>query len=285
MQRSKGFIFTLNNYKDEDEIRVQNIECKYLIYGREQAPTTGTHHLQGYIQFQNARYIRAVTNLFPKGTHTEIAKGSAEQNIKYTSKDGNTFEKGDKPLNKTEQKQLQIEDWNTARDLAKKGLFDDIRSDLYIRYKNAFHSIARDAYVCPNDLSNVCGRWIYGKSGAGKSKMARELYPDAYMKNPTTKWWDGYQNQEHVILDDFDKYMKGQAYYLKIWSDRYSFPAETKGSCAMIRPSIICITSQYHPTEIWDDEETLEAIRRRFRMTYLVEGSVENDTRFPNEGN
>jgi hypothetical protein len=103
------------------------------------------------------------------------------------------------------------------------------------------------------------------------------------MKCPTSKWWDGYYNQENVIIDDFDKYMKGQAYWLKIWGDRYAFPAEIKGSSAMIRPKVICITSQYHPCDIWDDSETLEAIRRRFKMIYMVEGNIENNPTYPNE--
>lgn len=47
--------FTLNNYNGEDEQRIQNetARYKYAIYGRETAPTTGTRHLQGYINFLN----------------------------------------------------------------------------------------------------------------------------------------------------------------------------------------------------------------------------------------
>jgi hypothetical protein len=283
MTKSRTYVFTLNNYNDENEQTIQNIACKYLIYGREIAPSTGTPHLQGYVKFDNAKYFNATKNIFPKETHIEIAKGTLEQNIKYTSKDGNIFEKGTRTLSTSDQAQQQAELFKKARELAKQGKFDDIDDSIYIRYRSSLHAIAREAYISPPDCNDITGVWIYGASGAGKSKLARELYPNAYMKCPTSKWWDGYYNQENVIIDDFDKYMKSQAYYLKIWGDRYAFPAESKGSSSMIRPRVICITSQYHPCDIWDDQETLDAIRRRYKTTYLVEGHIENDTRFPNE--
>lgn len=36
--------------------------------------------------------------------------------------------------------------------------------------------------------------WIWGSTGAGKSRRAHEDYPEAYIK-PQSKWWDGYQGQ------------------------------------------------------------------------------------------
>ena len=44
---------------------------------------------------------------------------------------------------------------------------------------------------------------------------AQEMYPDAYLKKANTKWWDGYVDQEVVIIDDFDKYHVQLGYELK----------------------------------------------------------------------
>lgn len=47
--RLKRICFTLNNYTEEDERRIQESSeiYRYAIYGRELAPTSGTPHLQG----------------------------------------------------------------------------------------------------------------------------------------------------------------------------------------------------------------------------------------------
>ena len=75
-------------------------------------------------------------------------------------------------------------------------------------------------------LDNV---WVCGPSGCGKSSWVRETYPVFYSKS-MNKWWDGYDHEDVVVLDDFDpKHAEFLSYYLKIWADHYSFNAEVKG--------------------------------------------------------
>ena len=46
----------------------------------------------------------------------------------------------------------------------------------------------------------------------------------------SNKWWDGYQSQKVVIMEDVDKEtIKFLHHHLKIWSDRWGFIGETKG--------------------------------------------------------
>jgi hypothetical protein len=44
--------------------------------------------------------------------------------------------------------------------------------------------------------------WIYGESGTGKTKWVSENFKDIYWKDDT-KWWDGYDRHETIIIDDF----------------------------------------------------------------------------------
>nr|QMW69073.1 hypothetical protein [Crucivirus-like circular genetic element-471] len=122
------------------------------------------------------------------------------------------------------------------------------------------------------DLSSdsQVGYWYYGATGVGKTHSAVADFPDAYRKSACNKWWDGYNGEANVIMDDLDKKHEYQGYYLKIWGDRYAFIAEQKGSATRIRPNKLCVTSNYHPSEIWQDSSTLEPILRRFKIVHFT---------------
>lgn len=87
---------------------------------------------------------------------------------------------------------------------------------------------------------------------------------------PGNKWWDGYNDEDTVILDDFPKDDNKSNYlgaFLKQWVDRYAFNAEIKGCVRTIRPKTIVVTSNWHPREIWTDVGIIEPILRRFNIT------------------
>lgn len=137
-------------------------------------------------------------------------------------------------------------------------------STISVRCKRSIHEIAKDHLRLPASMSTTAGEWFHGKSGTGKSKTARDLYPGAYLKL-CNKWWDGYQGEEVVIIDDFDISHSVLGHHLKIWGDHYPFLAEVKGGAIAIRPKKIIVTSNYSIEEIWmNSPQTSEPILRRY---------------------
>ena len=109
--------------------------------------------------------------------------------------------------------------------------------------------------------------WIFGKPGVGKSYSVRKMFPDLYLKD-NTKWWDGYIDQDCVLIDDFDS--KEFYHYLKIWSDDYVFNAEVKGGTVECKYHLLFVTSNYTIYDIFFDTKDIrtvsliEALNRRF---------------------
>lgn len=265
---AKTWCFTVNNYSDADETLFKELDCSYMVYGREVGELL-TPHLQGYLVLKKNSRLSGVKKIHPTA-HWEIAKGSSEQNRTYCTKQGNYVETGLLP-SRASGGAKEIERWDLARSAAASGDFDSIPSDIYIRCYSTIKKIHAESQCVPPALDgSLVNEWIYGPAGTGKSSKAFQENPGAYLKG-LTKWWDGYTNQETVIVDDMDPYHKSLAQEFKQWAHHHPFPAETKGGSLTIRPKKIVVTSNYSIDEIWDDETTRLAIKRRFKQICIAQ--------------
>lgn len=262
--RSRGWCFTLNNYSSEDESWAYSLswESKYIVVGKE-VGDSGTPHLQGFIYFDNKKSLMQMKDLH-SSAHWERMRGTPSQAAEYCQKDGDYFQWGILPMSQDAKGQVEKERWEDYLDSAKSGKYDEIPAEVLVKYGKGLKQavLLRSVYDKSDTESQML--WYYGPSASGKSRKAREENPGCYLKM-CNKWWDDYVGQEVVLIEDFDIEHKCLAHHLKIWGDRYSFPAEVKGGKVDIRPRLIIVTSNYHPSDIWSRSEDLDPILRRFK--------------------
>lgn len=278
MSRSRKWCFTLNNYDEPEVITLRMLLCNrekvsYGCFGKEVAPETGTPHLQGFVYFQNAVGMGYVKRIVGLRAHVEIAKGTIEQNVTYCSKEGEFSEFGERPKsleNKVSSKGQPI-DYDQAVEFAKSDKMELLPSNVLLRYGRALDWV-RNRYLLTRQVftlePGVHNEWYWGPAGTGKSWKARSENPDCFLKM-CNKWWDGYQDQDVVLIEDFDKNHSVLCHHLKIWGDIYPFPAEVKGGALTVRPKKVIITSNYSPDQIWELESDLEPILRRFKCIHF----------------
>lgn len=90
----------------------------------------------------------------------------------------------------------------------------------------------------------------WGDPRTGKSKLAFDTagaFGSVYYK-PRGEWWDGYVQQDSVIIDDFYGWLKYDE-LLKL-TDRYPYRVPIKGGFEIFNSKKIFITSNISP-ELW----------------------------------
>lgn len=139
------------------------------------------------------------------------------------------------------------------------------------------YQMARSVLTEARETEGPRGIWITGKPGVGKSYAIRKtLCPNSLYVKGQNKWWDNYEGQDYVLIDDFDHGGVKLGHHLKLWSDRYQATAEIKGCQTNLNHKLLFITSNYLPLDIWpDDEELIAAIHRRFEVHTMGEHNRE----------
>jgi len=270
--KKRNFCFTWNNYPNDASAILQTKGFRYLCFGYEIAPTTGTPHLQGYFVCPSPIKLSSARSKLP-GADVRVARGDSLHNYEYCSKTrveddhpNERFEEyGERPLTQREKGNKEVERWDTIKSLAKAGRVEEIESSVYVKHYNTLKRIASDNQTPPNKLNGYVGWWIWGVSGVGKSYTVHERYgtTNIYLK-PLTKWWNAYRGQDVVLVDDMSPFKRELGDDLKQWGHEYPVLVEVKGDYRMIRPRVVIVTSQYPIEKVFTDHETCMAIKNRY---------------------
>lgn len=225
--------------------------------------TTGYRHWQILACFDKKCSLRPVTLLFGP-FHAELSRSAAA--TEYVWKDDTSvadtrFEYGTLPFRRN----LAV-DWIRVWQAAIAGDLDSIPEQIRISHYRSIRTIRSD-HSRPIAMVRTC-HVFWGPTGTGKSRRAwDESGMDAFPKDPRTKWWDGYSNHKHVVIDEFRGAI--DVAHLLRWLDRYPVLVEIKGGTVPLVTQTIWITSNVNPREWYPeiDPLTLAALIRRLNIT------------------
>lgn len=136
----------------------------------------------------------------------------------------------------------------------------------------------RNALFKPKSRDDIAVTVIYGATGVGKSRFLARIASvvDTYWK-PNGKWWEQYNGESFVFLDDFRATDMDFNTLLRV-TDRYPMIVDIKCSSAQLKASDIFITSCYKPEDWYGLQEDNAQLLRRIH--YIIELKGEGDLTF-----
>jgi len=264
----------------------------------------GTPHIQFYIAFKKQVRFSHVAKATQKKTRLFIKRGTNKQASDYCLKGEYSWVKGSKenhldplfglnlspdtivygvlPPEQHEAGNRKNEEiWAANIELALEGRFEEMTPSHQVLHHRRYQELVERRKPKAKRLTWRRGSspnlWIYGPTGTGKSHKARELYPDLYEKM-LNKWWDTYEDEDAILLEDVgESHAAWIGDFLKVWADIYPFRAEVKYGTKKIRPKIVVVTSNYHPSDLFPAPNVHEPILDRFKLMHLTEKYVHPD--------
>jgi len=253
--------------------KISKLDYTYVIYGKEVCPTTKKPHLQFFIILGKKKRFTAVAKRL--SCHIEPAKGTDKECVDYCSKDGCVTQFGNLPLSQPSKQEAQQQQWQELLKAAKDRQLELIATKnprLFVQNFHRWKSIG-DHYLqsFPKVESRTC-IWLHSrKSGTGKSRWCEQNFPNAYRKSLTSKFFQGYVDQDTILIEDLDTSHVSFGHDLKLWGDIYPLLVEIKQFHVYLVHRRLIVTSNYEIAELWQDQRLVDAIRRRFLEFRVVE--------------
>lgn len=270
---------TLNNPTEREKEIFMEVICKKIVVGAE-VGEEGTPHLQWVIVWYEKKSFSQAKALLCDRVHIEACKKPWEANATYCRKEDNVLRDEDNS------RQGARTDITTFRDeiLVKgKRTWDLINSD-YIHQLAKFPRLEcliqnQKAKMATQGWRNVEVHVLWGDSGTGKTRKAFEKGDSYFLFQLNPEWWDGYDGEEYIIIDDF--YGGLPFNRLLRLLDGYPCQVPIKGGSRWLEATTITITSNVHPDQWYSNipEESKKGLKRRITSIIHMRGGLRTEKR------
>lgn len=251
---------------------------KYAIAGKETG-ADGYKHFQCTLCFESNKSLKQVVAMLEKATgikcHCEKSINKVKS-VEYCMKDGDFIEYNpdNRPrANRGERTDLAAFVKAARESTDELDMFEKHPRAMlaylkgYQRIRDLVDERAAEAYTPMTVI------WVHGPSGTGKSRGARERYPNIYpVIQPThpgaALWFEGYTNQREILIDDIDGLLISYS-QLKLICDVYRVRFQKKGGSVVKAWNTVVITSTKTLDQVYPELTNLQEMRRR--ITRIVE--------------
>ena len=210
---AKHWMFT--SYRDEEPTFPAS--AVYAVWQRESCPTSGRLHWQGYVEFTSKKRIKSVQDAIgdPKA-HCELRKGTADQATAYCSKEETRVPGTQPTVHGTRGEETGSQVQLVGKRIREGASYSDICDEqptAIMRYDKGIRALIADRDGRrPLTYRALRVVILTGSPGCGKTRWAFERANDKYEGHAHFKpyaegqasWWDGYNGQRLLIIDDFE---------------------------------------------------------------------------------
>jgi len=224
-------------------------KVKYCVWQKEKGEQ-GTEHWQGYVQFSQNMRLAALKKMSPTA-HWEERRGSHTQAKAYCMKEDTRVDGpwehgvdqgGDSGQNGLTGVKRMIDDGASMKDIGHEHPSEVIRYGRGIRDLRCLLGMQERTWMTKTVV-------IWGPSGNGKTSLVQRCAPGAYWlskpKPNSGVFFDGYDGQEDVVIDEFYGWIQHDLLCRML--DRTPLLVDTKGGMVSFCPKRVWITSNKDP--------------------------------------
>lgn len=272
--RSRNWVFTdytLDDFRQQF-FDVSN-QFRYLCFGKELCPKTQREHHQGWLQFKDHVPLSTCKGrLGVPSVHLEIMRGSCDESERYVTKDGRVTRYGRfvcmGQRTDIDEVRVAISEGGSGLEVA------DSNFPLWCRFRQSFQTYR---FLClkkkyQREYRPITVILLEGRTRCGKTRLATK-YGSFIIGGYQLKWWDGYDGEDCIIIDDFANDVPIQQMLRVLDGNFLRLPV--KGSFSVAAWTRVIITTNLVSLYDQAPNEHLDALRARITRVISAFGPDE----------